>query len=65
MPRLRSLPGLMQRNLPLLSGVLLSVPPNGVGDFEVVMYYAPIGGFVADIWKLLRWRFADWTNEGH
>jgi len=55
----------MQRNLPLLSGVLLSVPPNGVGDFEVVMYYAPIGGFVADIWKLLRWRFADWTNEGH
>jgi uncharacterized protein YhfF len=49
----------------LLSGVFFSVPPNGVGDFEVVMDYATKAGCVADIWKLLRWRFADWANEGH
>jgi hypothetical protein len=49
----------------LLTGVLFSVPPNGVGDFETVMDYATKGGFVADIWKLLRGRFADWANEGH
>jgi hypothetical protein len=38
--------------------------PNGVGDFGIVMDYATIGGCVADIWKLLRWRFANWANEG-
>jgi len=54
-----------QRNLPLVPGVLFSVSPNGVGDFEVVMDYATKGGFVADIWKLPRWRFADWASAGH
>jgi len=38
----------------LLSGVFFSAPQNGVGDFEVVMYYATKAGYLAGTWKLLR-----------
>jgi hypothetical protein len=63
--RLHSLLRLTHRNFPLLSGVLFSVPPNSVGDFEVVMNYATKGRCVVVIWYLLRRGFADWANEWH
>jgi hypothetical protein len=44
--------------------VYSSAPQNGVGNFEAVMNYATKGR-LADTWKLLRRRFADWANEGH
>jgi hypothetical protein len=44
--------------------MLFSAPQNGVGNFEVVMNYATKGRLVYT-WKLLRWRFANWANEGH
>jgi len=65
LPWLHSLLRLTQCNLPLLAGVFFSIPPNGVSDFEAVMHYATKGGCIADIWKLLRRRFANWANEGH
>ena len=49
----------------MLARALFSVPPNRVGDFEVVVDHATIGDSSAEIWTLLRRRFADRANEGH
>jgi hypothetical protein len=63
-PKIRSLLRLTQCTLPLDAGVFFGAAQNGVSDFEVVMDYATKSGCV-DTWELLRWRFADWANEGH
>src|SRR5215472_15692675 len=63
-PRLRSLLCLVQRRFPLLTGVVLSICQDGVGNFEVAVRCTSVADCVPSTIKLLLHRgLADWAKE--
>jgi hypothetical protein len=52
------------RNFPFGAGVVL-INSDGVGNLKVAVDCAIESGCITGTHKLLRWGFADRTNEGH